>query len=83
MKTLGVALSVREVEGRKLALEDITLRYCTCSAELTAEKLASATRKHWFMENKLHWKLDVAMSEDACRVRRGDAAEVLAEQSAS
>jgi len=24
---------------------------------------------------KLHWKLDVALREDACRIRRGDAAE--------
>lgn len=78
-----MALSVREVEGRELALENITLRYYISSAELTAEKLASATREYWFIENKLHWKLDVAMSEDACRVRRGDAAEVLAEQGAS
>ena len=78
MKTLGVALAVREVEGRELTLEDITLRYYISSLELTAEKLAAATREHWFIENKLHWKLDVAMGEDACRVRRGEAAEVLA-----
>ena len=78
MKTLGVALAIREVEGRQLALEDITLRYYISSSKLTAEKLAAATREHWFIENKLYWKLDVAMGEDACRVRRGEAAEVLA-----
>ena len=44
MKSVGVALAIREVEGRKLALEDITLRYYISSAELTAEKLAQATR---------------------------------------
>jgi hypothetical protein len=27
------------------------------------------------IEVKLHWKLDVALKEDACRIRRGDAAE--------
>lgn len=40
--------------------------------------LAVATRSHWHIENKLHWKLDVAMREDSCRIRRGDAAELLA-----
>ena len=78
MKTLGVALAIREVDGRDLALEDITLRYYISSAELSAEKLAQATREHWFIENKLHWKLDVAMGEDDCRIRRGDASEILA-----
>ena len=78
MKTLGVALAIRDVDGRDLALEDITLRYYISSAELSAEKLAQATREHWFIENKLHWKLDVAMGEDDCRIRRGDASEILA-----
>ena len=79
MKTLGVALALRDVDGRDLALEDITLRYYISSAELSAEKLAQATREHWFIENKLHWKLDVAMGEDDCRIRRGDASEILAD----
>ena len=78
MKTLGVALAIREVEGRELALEDITVRYYISSAELSAKRLAHAIRSHWHIENKLHWKLDVAMKEDDCRIRRGDGAEILA-----
>ena len=40
MKTLGVALAIREVEGRELALEDITVRYYMFSR--TLRKAASS-----------------------------------------
>ncbi|EGI6383558.1 ISAs1 family transposase, partial [Salmonella enterica subsp. enterica serovar Manhattan] len=42
------------------------------SADLTAEKFANVMRSHWDVENKLHWRLDVAMNEDDCRIRRGN-----------
>jgi len=32
-------------------------------------------RLHWGIENKLHWVLDVAFSEDASRKRTGNAAQ--------
>jgi len=35
-------------------------------------------RRHWTIENQLHWCLDVAFDEDHCRVRQGHAAENLA-----
>ncbi len=59
-------------------MNNIYIRYYISSTELTAEKQAQATRAHWFIKNKLHWKFDVKMREDSCRVRRGDAAELLA-----
>jgi hypothetical protein len=34
--------------------------------------LAHAAKDHWFIEVKLHLKLDVGLREDACRIRRGD-----------
>lgn len=48
------------------------VRYYISSADLTAEKFANAMRSHWDVENKLHWRLDVAMNEDDCRIRRGN-----------
>ena len=32
---------------------------------------AEWVRDHWLVENQLHWILDVAFTEDACRVRKG------------
>jgi predicted transposase YbfD/YdcC len=35
-------------------------------------------RKHWSIENNLHWSLDVCFREDACQVRDANANKVLA-----
>lgn len=39
-----------------------------------ASQLLDAVRRHWGVENRLHWSLDVSFREDACRVRIGHAA---------
>jgi predicted transposase YbfD/YdcC len=54
------------------------IRYYISSADLSAKKLAEAARQYWFVENNLHWSLDVALREDACKIHRGQAAEYLA-----
>ncbi len=74
LRTLGVSVSFRSVEGE--VPTDASIRYFISSAKLTAKAFAKATREHWHIENKLHWKLDVAMREDDCRIRRGEAPEV-------
>jgi predicted transposase YbfD/YdcC len=46
--------------------------------EADAKRLLGFVRGHWGIENRLHWVRDVTLGEDACRVRSGDAAQVLA-----
>jgi len=43
-----------------------------------AARLLGLSRAHWAIENNLHRTRDVAFGEDACRVRKGGAAQVLA-----
>jgi len=44
----------------------------------SAATALQAVRRHWQIENRLHWPRDVALGEDACRVRTGHAPQVLA-----
>ncbi|NES69844.1 MAG: ISAs1 family transposase [Okeania sp. SIO2D1] len=43
-----------------------------------AQLLAGVIRKHWSIENNLHWSLDCTFAEDACRVRSVNGPENLA-----
>jgi predicted transposase YbfD/YdcC len=40
-----------------------------------AGRVGGAVRAHWGSENRAHWILAIAFAEDACRVRRGEAAQ--------
>ncbi len=53
-------------------------RYYISSLPSNAKHLLRVARRHWSIENELHWVLDVALSEDQSRVRKGNAAENLA-----
>lgn len=43
-----------------------------------ATRLLELTRGHWGIENGLHYKRDVTLGEDASRVRRAAAPQVMA-----
>lgn len=49
-------------------------RYYISSHLPNAEILEPTIRKHWLVENQLHWSLDISFREDDCRVRKGNAA---------
>ena len=43
-----------------------------------AKRLLELNRGHWGIENKLHYRRDVSMGEDASRIRKGVAPQVMA-----
>lgn len=57
--------------------ETVEDRYYISSLPGNAALMNRAVRKHWNIENKLHWVLDVLFKEDYCRVRTGNGAENL------
>jgi predicted transposase YbfD/YdcC len=62
--------STRET-GSKIETET---RFYITSLTDTAERIASAVRGHWAVENSLHWVMDMVFRDDDCRVREGNAA---------
>lgn len=72
LKKLCVAVSFRsENHSRKKEPEmlgEILYKFIG----FNIRKIANAMRSHLDVENKLHWRLDVAMNEDDCRIRRGN-----------
>jgi predicted transposase YbfD/YdcC len=42
-----------------------------------AKRFAHAARAHWGVENRLHWRLDVVLGDDASRIRKGSAPAIL------
>jgi predicted transposase YbfD/YdcC len=50
-----------------------TDRYYISSLKADAETFGDLIRKHWSIENHLHWSLDVLFREDACRARKDKA----------
>ncbi|MDR2525747.1 MAG: ISAs1 family transposase [Oscillospiraceae bacterium] len=40
---------------------------------INVNRFADAVRKHWSIENQLHWQLDVTFGEDAAKARKDKA----------
>jgi predicted transposase YbfD/YdcC len=59
----------REVKGVNAS----RARYYVTSRRGTAAELGQYIRRHWAVENELHWCLDVSFREDASRVASGHA----------
>ena len=50
-------------------------RFYITSHKANAKFFSEAIRKHWQVENSLHWTLDVSMKEDSSRIRIGASPE--------
>jgi predicted transposase YbfD/YdcC len=66
--------SIREFKNSDPPTEN-AVRYYISSLEDNAKNYQYNIRSHWGVENKLHWTLDVAFSEDASRKRNKNSAQ--------
>lgn len=73
LKTIGAAVRVYEEKG----IEKRDVRYYISSLPRNGRQFAHAVRRHWGIENSLHWSLDMTYREDESRVRNRTFAENL------
>ena len=63
---------------RERRLKDKTqqeVAYYITSLPPDAQSILDATRKHWSIENSLHWVMAVTFREDDMRIRKGNSAQ--------
>ena len=71
LKSIAMVICTRIIGDK----ETKYVRYYITSLPSDAKRILSAVRKHWSIENGLHWILDVALNEDHSRVRKDQAPE--------
>ena len=74
LKSIAMVLCTRIIDNK----ETKQVRFYISSLPSQAKRILEAVRKHWSIENDLHWVLDVALNEDHSRVRKDHAPENLA-----
>ena len=68
-----IVMMQTERQLRDKTTKDTRFYLSSCSS--SASRLMNLVRKHWQVENSLHWTLDVTFQEDASRIRTGAAPE--------
>ncbi len=71
LKSIAMVIGTRIIKGK----ETKRVRFYISSLPSDAERILYIVRKHWSIENDLHWVLDVALNEDHSRVRKEQAPE--------
>lgn len=71
LRSIGMVEATRTLDGKTT----VEQRFYLSSLPPEAPQFARAVRKHWGIENKLHWTLDVTFREDQSRLRMGHGAE--------
>lgn len=61
LKTIGLVKKTITKNG----VTNIEIRYYISSLEVNIRDFSNAIRKHWSVENKLHWHLDLTFKEDS------------------
>ncbi len=71
LKSIAMVVCTRIVDNK----ETKHVRFYISSLLSNAKRILETVRKHWSIENDLHWVLDVALNEDHSRVRKDQAPE--------
>jgi len=71
LRSIAMVVSTRIVAGKQTR----KVRYYISSLPSDPKQLLLIIRRHWAIENELHWVLDVALNEDRSRVRKDQAPE--------
>lgn len=74
----GFELTRERTEKGKKTVEVVYWITSLSPEEANAAKLLHIDRTHWHIENSLQYVRDVTLGEDACRVRKDAAPQVLA-----
>ena len=74
LQSIAMVICTRIVAGK----ETKKTRFYISSLPSDPKQLLHIVRRHWAIENELHWVLDVALNEDHSRVRKNQAPENLA-----
>ena len=69
----------REIVRNGKTSQEVVYGITSAPAEVAdASEVLRLVRAHWELENRVHWRRDVTLGEDACQVKQGKAAQVLA-----
>lgn len=71
LRSIGMVEATRTRDGET----SVAQRFYLSSLPPHAPQFAQAVRKHWGIENQLHWTLDVTFREDQSRLRTGHGIE--------
>ena len=68
----------RELTGGKITQETVFVITSLSREQANEKRLAALVRRHWAIENQLHYRRDWSFDEDRCRIRNPNGAQVMA-----
>jgi len=76
LKSIGMVISETDKGGSISTHTRYYINSIGTVGEQSIQQFSNAVRKHWGIENNVHWVLDVAFREDGSRMRKGNSAAI-------